>query len=317
MYAQFLPFKSKSFITSNALYHTKRILQRKISIKQIKKLLHDESEFFDIHNFYHREERDENGFTLPAVIYRNDDGMINELAYQSEKFNSLKSINNDLKQILSIAYSVLENGHTLPASIHSYGSWREWYKNGKLHRDDKDNNNLILPAHISTNLSYKKEWYINGEMKRTERDEDGYLLPTTEAGDGDKYWQNKNRKYHRDEKDKNGHTLPAVISKMSSGDYIPKYIGFNKFWYNNNKIHRDDKELSPNGTIVTLPAIIWNDGGQEWWYKGKRHRNDKDLITKQLLPTTIYLNKKEWWINGKRRTEENKVKLLKQKAMRK
>jgi len=66
---------------------------------------------------YHRDDLDEKGRVLPAVICKNG------LRHRDE------------------------NGKTLPAIIYSDGN-RHWYKNGKRRRDDRDENGKLLPASI-------------------------------------------------------------------------------------------------------------------------------------------------------------------------
>jgi len=39
-----------------------------------------------------------------------------------------------------------------------------------------------------------------------------------------------------------------------------------KIWYNDGIIHRNSTDIRGN----ILPAIIYNDGGKEWWINGKR-----------------------------------------------
>jgi hypothetical protein len=56
-----------------------------------------------------------------------------------------------------------------------------------------------------------------------------------------------------------------------------------KVWYRNGILHRDGD----------LPAIIWEDRGNEWWKNGKRHR-EGDLPAIEWASGT-----KEWWKNGK------------------
>ena len=47
-----------------------------------------------------------------------------------------------------------ENGLVLPAAIYSNGT-RWWYRNGKLHREEKDKNGLVLPALIRVDGTQK------------------------------------------------------------------------------------------------------------------------------------------------------------------
>lgn len=79
-----------------------------------------------------------------------------------------------------------------------------------------------------------------------------------------------------------------------------------RYWYLNNKLHREDDlpaMIWENGVLRwyvhgklhrdgDLPAIVWAGGDQEWWQHGKRHR-DGDL------PAKIYKDgTQEWWLHG-------------------
>lgn len=62
--------------------------------------------------------------------------------------------------------------------------------------------------------------------------------------------------------------------------------GRGKFWYLNNKRHRD------NGPAIEQPSV------SEWFVYGKRHREDG--------PAIVSKDFKEWWLNGKfQRNEPN------------
>jgi len=64
-----------------------------------------------------------------------------------------------------------------------------WYKNNKLHRSEKDENGLTLPAVIWSDES--KEWWKNDERHRYDRDENGRVLPAVIWSDGTiMYWVN-------------------------------------------------------------------------------------------------------------------------------
>lgn len=54
-----------------------------------------------------------------------------------------------------------------------------------------------------------------------------------------------------------------------------------KFWYLNNTYHREDG-----------PAVLWNDGSEEWWQHGEKHRTDE--------PAMFDPNRgdAQWWVNG-------------------
>jgi hypothetical protein len=58
---------------------------------------------------------------------------------------------------------------------------------------------------------------------------------------------------HRETKDENGHTLPAMI-----------YSNGKKEWYNFGQLHNIDKDA--NGNI--LPAVVYPDGRKEWYEFG-------------------------------------------------
>lgn len=58
---------------------------------------------------------------------------------------------------------------------------------------------------------------------------------------------------------------------------VPK---FRKIYKTNGRFHREDG-----------PAVIWNDGGMEWWLNGKLHREDGPAIQRAS-------NWKQWWVNG-------------------
>lgn len=77
-------------------------------------------------------------------------------------------------------------------------------------------------------------------------------------------------------------------------------------YYTNGLRHRDND----------LPAVIYSNGSQEWWFNGQLHRdNDKPAIDQfkykkwivngklhrnNTQPAVVYLGGvKEWWIDGK------------------
>ena len=81
-----------------------------------------------------------------------------------------------------------------------------------------------------------------------------------------------------------------------------------KFWYLNDKIHREDG-----------PAVEYSNGDKYWWINGKLHREDGPAIEWANGYKSWYLNDKRhredgpaievangdksWWINGKQLTE--------------
>jgi len=236
------------------------------------------------------------------------------LLFKSKEFISLYS-DSKLKRYLSqlqttintdndyIEYSIHGKRHReekelnciLPAIVYKESSWtknkkptRKWYKNGLLHRDDRERgdssnqdgreNGKVLPAIIYT--TEDKEWYKNGKRHRDDLDEKGRVLPAN-IWNNQKSWY-KNGKQHRDDRDENGRVLPARIKSNGT-----------QSWYKNGELHRDDRD--EKGRV--LPAIINSDGSQ-WYENGKRHRNDKDE-NGRLLPAIIWGGGiRDWYVNG-------------------
>jgi len=101
----------------------------------------------------------------------------------------------------------------------------------------------------------------------------------------------KNNKQHREDKDNYGKTLPAEIRYEL------------KVYMKNGKIHRDlqDTDFYDNA----LPALCYNeymgDYSDTWYYKGLKHRDDKDVYG-NLLPAHTWHGEdfeiKQFWING-------------------
>jgi len=102
----------------------------------------------------HRDELDENGRVLPAIIISNG----TQYWYKNGQPHR-----DDLD----------ENGRVLPAYINSNGDLY-WYRNGKQHRDDLDENGRVLPAYI--NSDGEQEWYVNDKRHRDDLDEKGKVL---------------------------------------------------------------------------------------------------------------------------------------------
>ena len=133
--------------------------------------------------------------------------------------------------------------------IHTNGT-KEWYLNGKLHREDiNPETGLTCPAVEYANGN--KEWYLNGKLHR----EDG---PAVEYAN--KYWY-LNDKLHREDG-------PAV-----------EYANGDKYWCLNDKLHREDG-----------PAIEFADGETQYWINGNyipqldnKRIYGKDNLTKYLI----------------------------------
>ena len=131
---------------------------------------------------------------------------------------------------------------TLPAIIYR-DKCMIWYVNGKKYRNDRDNNTqLLLPTMTIENIT--KKWFINDQLHRTERDPvTGYTLPATFIYRSDTdytiIWA-KDGKFHMEDKDKdNDKMLPAFIS----GRYIQYYVNgeFMQITMNENSIEMINK----------------------------------------------------------------------------
>lgn len=157
---------------------------------------------------------------------------------------------------------------------------KKWFRNGKLHRDDRDAEGRTLPALIHVNY---QEWYIDGERHREDRDAEGKLLPAriyNKSNEQTWYWRGK---IHRDERDADGQTLPADIDQFGR-----------KRWVRHGNLHRDDRDAEGK----TLPASIWTNGKKFWYRNGKNHRYEYDENGK-LLPAIIWEDgTKHYFYNG-------------------
>ena len=115
--------------------------------------------------------------------------MLSFLPFKSKQFIFLISLySNKSKRHLSLSqtkvirknnyieYTIHERTHreVLPAIIWSNGN-QFWYKNGKCHRNDRDENGKTLPAIIWSNGT--QQWFRNGQCHRDDLDENGRLLP--------------------------------------------------------------------------------------------------------------------------------------------
>jgi len=73
---------------------------------------------------------------------------------------------------------------------------------------------------------------------------------------------------------------------------LPAVIWSNglQFWYYNDLLHRENDQ----------PAIMHHDGSQSWYYNDKLHRENDQ-------PAVVYsTGSKEWWYGGKRHRENNR-----------
>ena len=144
-----------------------------------------------------------------------------------------------------------------------------------------------LVQHMIVN---NNEYYAKGfGYHREDKDADGSTLPAVIRVDGAKEWW-KDGRCHREDKDDDGNVLPAVIQADGT-----------EGWYKNGKHHREDKDADGN----VLPAIIRADGTKFWYKDGKQHREDKGADG-NVLPAVIYVDgTKEWWKAGEQSLQGN------------
>ena len=93
-------------------------------------------------------------------------------------------------------------------------------------------------------------------------------------------------------------------------------FGLVKIWYHKETGHLK-KKVQYHGTVIVeehfdktglyhreygLPARIYSDGGEQYYFHGKRHRG-------HFEPAVIYSNgQKEYWVYGEKRFETAKLK---------
>ena len=158
----FLLFKSKAFISLLSVYSNQRAKQRKIGILQTITLeLCSSTTLKVIHGYSHGEEKDDDGFLLPNEI---------EVDYTyCEAWNKNGCLHREEKIQTPNGEEKIQtpNGLTLPAVIGSvYGSnYSQWWRYGKLHRDDVDENGIMLSSNTSDRGP--TTWYINGIRQKS------------------------------------------------------------------------------------------------------------------------------------------------------
>jgi hypothetical protein len=101
---------------------------------------------------------------------------------------------------------------------------REWRDGrGVLHCVIKDNNGVCYPAQKFANG--KMKWLRNGIPFSPGVDADGHSLPMEIDMQGNKFWLDHKDRFHRDEYDKYGNLLPAMIYPDGSrAYYIDGYL---------------------------------------------------------------------------------------------
>lgn len=168
----------------------------------------------------------------------------------------------------------LHRENDLPAVVFANGT-QHWFRNGKLHRDSKDQKGKTLPAVIAKG---NKMWYSNGNLHRDDVNGAGEQLPAVKWANGTKKWY-IDGKLHNTSKGKDGQTLPAVI--------MPSCRVRN--WYKDGNIHRDDVDADGNH----LPASIENNE-KIWYINGRPRRNGKDEDGLSLPTTETGSGTKRW-----------------------
>jgi len=167
----FLLFKSKAFISLLSVYSNQRAKQRKIGILQTITLeLCSLTTLKVIHGYSHGEEKDDDGFLLPNEIEVDytycEAWNKNGCLHREEK---IQTPNGEEKIQTPNGEEKIQtpNGLTLPAVIGSvYGSnYSQWWRYGKLHRDDVDENGIMLPSNTSDRGP--TTWYINGIRQKS------------------------------------------------------------------------------------------------------------------------------------------------------
>jgi hypothetical protein len=109
--------------------------------------------------------------------------------------------------------------------------------------------------------------------------------------------------------DKSGKLITVEPLDIKISTYIVRYVGGDKFWYLNDKLHREDG-----------PAAIRVDGTKAWCINGEPHREDGHAIEyaggdkywflngklhREDGPAVVWADgTKAWFLNGKHLTEE-------------
>jgi len=153
--------------------------------------------------------------------------MIKFLSFKSKAFISLYSLDS-FKRTAQRKISILQQYIIVSNNAKFY------YISNSLHREEKNRNNLVLPAY--TNLLVSKTiYYKNNKQHREDKDKNGYSLPAIEY----KYYEiiyMKNGKKHRDleDKDCHGNTLPAYY-------HVDQFDNIYEEWCYKGKLYYVDK----------------------------------------------------------------------------
>jgi hypothetical protein len=85
----------------------------------------------------------------------------------------------------------------------------------------------------------------------------------------------------------------TIVGFMIAFGYSVKITKYRVTWYLNGKKHKID-----------VPAVDWYNGDKEWWWFGKRHRQDRHRLKLDSKcdpngPAVEWSNgTKEWWLDG-------------------
>ncbi len=155
---------------------------------------------------------------------------------------------NDLPARIRINEMItMGGGHTHP--MRSWEGRKEWYKQGKMHRDNDQ------PAHVESN-GYS-EWWFEGKPRRPSGG------PNIVDYDGSQQWTDDSMQKHREG------DLPAYIKASGM-----------QAWFLNGQSHRDDNKpamIDKEGRPIRYfkhgklhrtdgPALIDHDTGEREWY---------------------------------------------------
>lgn len=168
----------------------------------------------------------------------------------------------------------------------------EYSLHKKLRNILKDQTNELIEEYLDvyeeytyTKLGNQKSWKKDGKLHRDRKDAEGQTLPAVIFGANKEWWQNGKR--HRTDKDAEGKTLPACIYGIRRSD-----------WWQNGKKHRED--IGDDGYL--LPAVI-TPNQKQWYYNGVLHRDELDE-NGHHLPADCNGNTSIWYINGVKHRED-------------
>jgi hypothetical protein len=218
-----------------------------------------------------------------------DDDSVAEDDNDDEKFAIVKAeglIIEGPYECMTGKYTIVEmiDKHKIikqrPDFIERIDGTKEWYKNGKHHRDDDQPAVIRCPGKKWN----ETEWYKNG-IRHRDGDQPAYISSTT------KEWY-KNGVLHRDD-DK-----PAIVTNEAHnqcrwdehGNTTVTATGCDEqSWYKNGKLHREGDQ----------PAII-SKFKQVWYKNGVLHRDgDQPALIEVRIINGKKNNCMDWYEDGK------------------